>query len=182
MTYLIHGSEGSFEIPSIEYFDINSLLNDTNEFGVYFYLIDGVDEMYEIPQSVLSKAQDFGDAYIYSLEMFNELYKNKCLNPLGKMDFRMFKNLFLQIEPDVELLKKYYVDKRMADNATIIKVAVQSLIEKYGTTDWKRVANYLQKTTGMIGFLQYSRGMGTIVLWDPEALAKVGDLELVEKL
>lgn len=179
MTYLIHGSNGSFEIPSIEYFDIDSLLNDTNEFGVYFYLVDQIDEMHEIPQSILSKAKAYGNIYVYSLEMFNELYKNKCLNPLGKMDFKMFKNLFLQIEPNVELLKQYYVHEKMANNATIIRVAIQSLIKKYNTTDWKRISNYLQKTTGMIGFLTYSRGIGTIVLWDP---AKVGDLELVEKL
>lgn len=172
-TYFFHGSSQSFDTPDINKFNMDSLENNTSEFGLYFIFT----QMYDfdnIPYSVLQKVRhyakrDVGNGYIHVFQSNIEFRPKDFLNPEGKIDYKTFEKLFKQCEnilisQNTDISELY---EKLHSNRKIIKFFVQ-VTHYFMGMSFESIANLIQKATGKVGFGNFMGLFGTVVLFNPK--------------
>lgn len=180
-----HGSSEKFDYPSINNFNINSLNNDTNEFGVYFLYMRNTgaktDEQLFYRKIKDYALRDSSKGYVYKYQLNTELFNGKLLKTNDKMSFEDFYELFRGYDISEQTIQDYYNHQSSTNNAKLIKIAICFYKVVNSNISWENIAHELTARTGKNGFINGNTNFGTIVLWNPAFYNSVGELELISR-
>lgn len=181
-----HGSPEKFYYPSINNFDIKSLNNDTNEFGVYFLYISRNTYTVEVEKLVANRAKEYAlrdssKGYLYIYHLNSTLFNGKLLYSEVKMSFEDFKELFKGYKISESTIRDYYDHPTSTNNANLIRLVIGFYKKVNPNMNWEDIAHELTARTGKNGFIHGNINMGTIVLWNPEFYHSTGELEYIHR-